>query len=179
MSVTHAPRTLRRTGATRCPAARRGGHCRPHLPGGCRCQVDAAATHQIIRSLAAIGWPLGTQGRLLGWDSGDLVGRLLRQGTVTRHTARRVADLWDRLWNVPGPSPRTVATAARLGWDAPDPVVVARLAAGITCAHSSLDRDQAARVLALRGWSVKRIARHLHMAVGTARSVLARSQIAA
>jgi hypothetical protein len=117
--------------ATHCPAARHGGHRHPHLPHGCRCLVDAAATHQFIQSLAAIGWPLRTQGRLLGWDSGDMLGQILRRDTVTRHSARRVAVLFDRLWTVPGPSPRTVTTATRLGWDAPDPVVVARLVAGI------------------------------------------------
>jgi hypothetical protein len=27
-----------------------------HWPGGCRCLVDATATHGFIRSLAAVGW---------------------------------------------------------------------------------------------------------------------------
>jgi hypothetical protein len=168
-----------RSGTAHCPAARYGGHHQPHLPQGCRCLIDAAGTHQFIQSLAAIGWPLGTQGQLLGWGSGDLVGKILRQATVTRQTARRVAALWDRLWTVPGPSPRTVATATRLGWDAPDPVVVARLVAGIDCAHTALDREQAARVLARRGLSVNAIGERLHMAARTARAIVADNPIAA
>lgn len=176
MTVSTAPRN---PAPDRCPAARHGGHGKPHLPQGCRCLTDAAPTHQFIQSLAALGWPLGTQSRMLGCDRGDLVGKILRQPTVTRHTARRVAVLWDRLWRMPGPSPRTVTTAARLGWDAPDPVVVARLVKGIDCVHTSLDRDQAARVLARRGLSVNAIALHLHMAARTARSIVADSPIAA
>jgi hypothetical protein len=171
--------TITRAGGSLCPVAQHGGHRESHLPQGCRCLTDAAPTHQFIQSLAAIGWPLRTQGRLLGCHSGDLVGKILRQATVTRHTARRVAHLWDRLWTVPGPSPRTVTTAARRGWDAPDPEVVARLVADIDCPHTSLDRDQAARVLARRGLSVNGIALRLHMALNTARSIVADSPIAA
>jgi hypothetical protein len=162
-----------------CPAAGHGGHHLPHTPTGCRCQITAAPTQQFVRSLATIGWPLGTQGRLIGWSSGHLVGQILRQDTVTRRTALRVAALYTRLWDVPGPSPRTVATAARLGWDAPDPVVVARLVAGITCPHTHLDRNQAVRVLAGRGLGIHGIARRLRMASGMAGSIVAHSAVAA
>jgi hypothetical protein len=165
--------------ANHCPAARYGGHRQPHLPQGCRCLIAAAPTHQFIQSLAAIGWPLSTQGRLLGWHNTEMLGRILRQPSVTRYMARRVAQLWEQLWAVPGPSPRTVTAAARLGWDAPDPVVVARLVAGIECPHTALDRHQAARVLAGRGLSMTGIAGRLRMNVRTARSIVNHRQSAA
>jgi hypothetical protein len=121
-----------------------------HRPGGCRCLVDAAPTHDLIRSLTAIGWPLREQGQLLGKRYGRNF-RVLGRDRIERRTAVQVGWLYARLWDVPGPSTRAVATAARLGWTAPDPVVVARLAAGIDCPHTRTDRDQAVRVLLAAG----------------------------
>src|SRR6266702_7270930 len=101
--------TLRRS----CPGTRG----EPHWPGGCRCLINAAPTHTLIRSLAAIGWPLQEQGRLLGKRYGRNF-RSLTRDRIERGTAVRVGWLYARLWDVPGPSPRAVATAARLGWTA-------------------------------------------------------------
>lgn len=145
-----------------CPAAQHGGHRLPHLPGGCRCLVDAAPTHRFIQALATIGWSLTEQGRLLGDRHGRQCSRILTQDTIERATARRVAHLYARLWDVPGPSPRAVALAARRGWMAADRVVVARLVAGIPCPHTAADWHQAARVLAGRGLPVTAIAARLH-----------------
>jgi hypothetical protein len=150
-----------------CP----GQHGQPHLAGGCRCLIDATPTHQFIRSLAAIGWPLREQGRLLGQRYGRNFRVLTRQ-RIERGTALRVGWLYTRLWDVPGPSPRAVATAARLGWRAPDPVVVARLVAGIDCPHTTADRDQAVRVLTARGQhTVTAIANRLRMSPHTVRAI--------
>lgn len=160
----HPPPALRRG----CP----GQYGRPHWPDGCRCLVDAAPTHGVVRSLAAVGWPLQEQGRLTGQRHGRDFFRIMSRDRIERGTALRVGWLYARLWDVPGPSPRTVTMAARLGWTAPDPVVVARLVAGIDCPHTKTDRDQAIRVLLAAGrLPVTTIAGRLHTADRTVRAI--------
>jgi hypothetical protein len=144
-----------------CPAAQRGTRHLPHLPEGCRCPVNAKPTHHFMKSLAVNGWPLRMQGRLLGASAGTEFRRILGHDLVERATALRVARLWDRLWDVPGPCPRTVAWAARCGWEAPDPVVVARLIAGTGCPATRAERDQAIRVMAAQGRSATAIVTRL------------------
>jgi hypothetical protein len=131
-----------------CPAAAGTGQLHRL---DCRCQVDATPTHEIIHALTAAGWPLQTQGRWLGCRHGRNINRLLGHTTVARATAVRAARMWEQWWDVPGPSARAIAYATRRGWDAPDPVIVARLAAGRRCPRTRLDRDQAVRVLLRRG----------------------------
>jgi hypothetical protein len=151
-----------------CP----GQYGRPHWPGGCRCLVDATPTHAFVRALAAIGWPLEQQGRLIGQRHGRDFFRILTRHRIERGTALRVGWLYARLWDVPGPSPRAVTMAARLGWTAPDPVVVARLVADIDCPHTKTDRDQAIRVLLAAGrLPVTTIAGRLHAADRTVRGI--------
>lgn len=157
-----------------CPAARQGRHRGPHLAAGCRCQVPSAPTHQFIRALVAVGWPLGEQSRLAGINPGA-ASAILQRRAVERATALRFARLYARLWDVPGPSPRVITTAARLGWQAPDPVVVARLVAGIDTPHATVDRDQAARVLTARGTTVNAIAVRLGMRPRTVARITATS----
>lgn len=140
-----------------CPAARFGGGP-DHLPGGCRCLVDAAPTHQFMRSLAALGWSFADQARLADAPRSAEFSRILSRYRVERGTALRVARLYDRLWDVPGPSLRTVRWAARCGWEAPDRVVVARLVAGIRCPHTKVDWEQAVRILAAKGLTTNAIA---------------------
>jgi hypothetical protein len=154
---------------------RRGGQPGGHdhtdpahsLPG----LVDAAPTHQFVHALAAIGWSLKEQGRRLGLVDGATFRRILGQARVQRATAVRVAALYARLWDVPGPCPRTVAWAARQGWEAADPVVVSRLVAGTTCPHTTADRDQAMRVLAAHGRSVYGIASQFATSHHTVRAI--------
>lgn len=143
-----------------------------HWPDGCRCLVAAAPTHGFVRSLAATGWSLQHQGRLTGQRHGHDFVRVLSRDRIERATALRVGQLYARLWDLPGPSPRTVTMAARLGWTAPDPVVVARLAAGIDCPHTRTDRDQAVRVLLAAGrLPVTAIATRLRMSPHTVRAI--------
>lgn len=160
----------RRPGA--CPAARRGRHRGPHLPTGCRCLVTAAPTHQFLRALCAVGWPLGEQSRLVG-ASPAAASAILARPLIERATALRYARLYTRLWDVPGPSLRVITTAARLGWQAPDPVVVARLVAGTDTPHTPVDREQAVRVLAARGATTNAIAVRLGIRARTAARILA------
>lgn len=164
--MSHAQHTaVARSG---CP----GQHGGQHWPGGCRCLVDATPTHSFVRSLAAVGWPLQHQGRLIGQRHGHDFFRILSRNRIERGTALRVGQLYARLWDVPGPSPRTVTMAARLGWTAPDPVVVVRLAAGIDCPHTRTDRDQAVRVLLAAGrLPVTAVATRLRTSPHTVRAI--------
>lgn len=163
---------IRRPGP--CPGASGSG---PHLTGGCRCLVNAAPTHALIRSLVAIGWSPVRQAELAGYRTGSRhVHFVLTRPRIQRVTALRLAELHTRLWDIPGSSVRSVTHAARHGWSAPDPVTVARLVAGIDCDHTTADRDQAVRVLASRpGNTPSAIAERLHMAYRTVRAILAES----
>ncbi len=75
-----------------CP----GQYGQPHRAGGCRCLLGAAPTHQFARSLAAIGWPLRVQGRLLGCRYSRNF-RVLTYQRIERGTALRVGWLYARL----------------------------------------------------------------------------------
>lgn len=141
--------------------------------------VDATPTHQFIRALAVIGWSLKEQGRQLGSVDGAKFRRILSQDRVERSTAVRVARLYARLWDVPGPCPHTIAWAARQGWEAADPIVVARLVAGRPCPHTRADRDQAVRVLAARGRSTTTIASRLRVAHRTVHTITSNLWLAA
>lgn len=150
-----------------CPGARG----RMHPPDGCRCLVDAAPTRHLVTQMIAVGWPLDEQGRRLGLRHGRNFAAVLRRTRIERATALAVAALHERLWDIPGPSPRTVTTAIRRGYTAPDPVTVARLVDGRRCAYTTADRDQAIRVLAARGLSANAIATRLHAAHRDVRAV--------
>lgn len=147
------------------------GHVSAHPPQGCQCLVDATLTQHYIRALVVVGWSLKAQGRMLGSTDGAKFRRILAQARVERATALRVADLFARLWDVPGPDQHAIAWAARQGWDAADPVVVARLVTGIRCPHTDADRDQAIRVLAAQGRSVTLIASRLRISHQKVRAV--------
>jgi hypothetical protein len=153
-----------------CPVA--AGQGRLHRPG-CRCLLDADPTHQFVRSLAVIGWPLVEQGRRIGQRHGRDFHRILGQARVERGTAVRVACLYEHLWDMPGPSPRTTALAAGRGWDAPDPVTVARLLTDRDCPHRRIDRDQAVRVLLRRGATETAITKQLRVGIGKIRALAA------
>ena len=89
-----------------CCPGRRGGQ---HNRDGCRCLIDAAPFHGLVRSLAAIGWPLQEQGRLIGCRYGRNF-RVLTRDRIERGTAVQISCLHTQLWDVPGPSPRTATS---------------------------------------------------------------------
>jgi transcriptional regulator with XRE-family HTH domain len=82
--------------------------------------TDATGTRRRLRALAALGWPANHLAHQLGMNPVPV--RTLMRGDrqrVTAATARKVAALYDRLWNTPGPSETTSARAARTGWPVP------------------------------------------------------------
>lgn len=78
--------------------------------------VDAARTHQQMRSLAALGWSLAWQRRQLGFSGG--VGAF-RYGRISKVNAAKVQDLYDRFGGTHGPSKVAAEHARRLGWHVP------------------------------------------------------------
>jgi hypothetical protein len=81
-----------------------------------RSRVDAIGTRRRLQALIAIGWPVELLAAQLDRRLNSL-RRSLTGESVTARTARDVAALYERLWNVPPPratsQPRAVADAAR------------------------------------------------------------------
>ena len=73
-----------------------------------------------LRALAVMGWDCRRLADRLGWDHARCDA--YRAGRATWIMARNeqaIADLFDQLWDTPGPSARTRAWARREGWPAP------------------------------------------------------------
>ena len=132
-----------------CTSSRHGGDGRTWLSAytaGCRCPEarKAATRHQKglrlstlrgearlvpangvilrLRALQGIGYSISELALLLGYASKESFGPLLygpRRQTVTVQRYQRVKDLYDRLWNTPGTSVRSVNRAAKMGWPLP------------------------------------------------------------
>jgi hypothetical protein len=80
--------------------------------------VDATGTRRRLHALMVLGWPTSAIGAELG-VSEDAVKLWTWNGRVRLETAAKVAALYDRWWDRPGPSKRTAAYAARKGWLVP------------------------------------------------------------
>jgi hypothetical protein len=89
----------------------------PEPAGGAR--VSGIGTVRRLQALVAIGWPGAQLAARIGWASNNLWGLILHQQRVNLATARLVADLYEELWDQPGPSVRARSLAARNGWAPP------------------------------------------------------------
>ena len=83
-----------------------------------RLKVDATGTTRRIHALMALGWRLTDIDAELG-QCAHYTYNLTDQVQVHFDTARRVAEVYDRLAMTPGPSERTRAIARRKGWAPP------------------------------------------------------------
>lgn len=81
--------------------------------------VDATGTVRRLRALVTIGYPQAHLAAELGVHPGNFSTLILRANHVLASRARAVRALYDRLWNIPGPSSRARADAARRGWFPP------------------------------------------------------------
>lgn len=91
---------------------------RRYLNRGRPLLVDATGTRRRLQALAVIGWG----SRQLAAEEGvtpTAVKNWMRQERVQQQTAARVARLYDRLWNQPGPSVKAKGYALRSGWASP------------------------------------------------------------
>lgn len=90
-------------------------------------RVDGTGTRRRLQALIANGWPQKRLGIEMGIQHHRLIWDHVRQDVVAADTARRVVDLYDRLWNVDpatrGVGPRFTAYAKKLaaanGWVPP------------------------------------------------------------
>lgn len=148
-----------RTAHYRYRKARRLGSATPG-------RIDATGTRRRIHALYRMGWDGATLAPLLGVTTVQAVSALTTRATVTAHTARRVAVVYDQLCMKVGPSVKARQMATKRGLPSPlawddidDPDEspnFGRYEAGL-----GEDFDEAVRVLTREGWSAARIAEHL------------------
>jgi hypothetical protein len=126
-----------------CPGVVHGAHESAYTHHGCRCwpakraysryrklhaaglrghqrPIPAAGTRRRLQALAAIGWTLPPIAAEAGVDEDTLW--LIRTGktqAVRPRVAEAVAAVYDRRWDEPGPSTRSIAHARRLRWPPP------------------------------------------------------------
>ncbi|WP_394436192.1 helix-turn-helix domain-containing protein [Streptomyces sp. SGAir0957] len=90
-------------------------------------RVDGTGTRRRLQALIANGWPQKRLGAEMGIQHHRLIWDHVRQDVVAADTVRRVAELYERLWNVDpatrGVHPRFVDEAKRRatanGWAPP------------------------------------------------------------
>ncbi|GGT85507.1 hypothetical protein [Streptomyces coeruleorubidus] len=90
-------------------------------------RVDGTGTRRRLQALVANGWPQMRLGRELGIKHHRLIWDQVRKDVVSGDTARKVRDLYERLWNVDpatrGVSLRYIAQAKQIavtnGWAPP------------------------------------------------------------
>lgn len=91
---------------------------RRYLNRGRPLLVDATGTHRRLQALAAIGWATRPLAAKVGVTP-TAIKQWMRRELVQPKTAARVAELYDELWNQPGPSVKGRAHARRMGWPSP------------------------------------------------------------
>lgn len=90
--------------------------------------VDATGTRRRLQALVAVGYSITRLGTRLRITTSNMAGPMGARSEVTAATARKVRDLYERLWDAPPPEStrgeRTAATRARKhaqvqGWAQP------------------------------------------------------------
>lgn len=90
--------------------------------------IEAAGTRRRLQALMATGWSGRSLAKQLAMEPGHLHRILGGRPAVTAATARRVRELYDRMWDQPPPEAtrgerisavKTRAHAARRGWPPP------------------------------------------------------------
>lgn len=114
-----------RTGTPTCEPCRRAKmryEKRRILAGG-RTKVSAVGTRRRIQALRALGYSLRELAEDGGWNTGHAALKYpLVAETITADTARRVAEIYERLSMTPATGPRATRSrklAVRNGWAPP------------------------------------------------------------
>lgn len=82
--------------------------------------VDATGSVRRVRALVALGWNFRALAREAGYSVRTVQDLgYARRSRITRHTARWVADLYERLSATPGGSKYALTVAGRYGWVPP------------------------------------------------------------
>ena len=145
--------------------------------------ADFAAQAGVVLDLYDRRWDGATLAPLLGVTTVQAVSALTTRATVTAHTARRVAVVYDQLCMKVGPSVKARQMATKRGLPSPlawedidDPDEspnFGRYEAGL-----GEDFDEAVRVLTREGWSAARIAEHLGVSDRTVVRARTRGRVA-
>lgn len=61
--------------------------------------VDGTGTRRRVQALVVLGWSLSKIARMVGWNVSNFGGMVNSQRQVTASTARRIADLYEQLWD--------------------------------------------------------------------------------
>ena len=80
--------------------------------------VDATGSRRRLQALAINGWPYRILTERVGDMDPQTIGHIMsgRTRTIRAWTADAVANLYDELWSVPGPSRKSTTIATRKGW---------------------------------------------------------------
>jgi hypothetical protein len=81
--------------------------------------LDGTGTRRRLRALVAIGWSLPQLAERVGGHRKWLQRVVTTDVQVHADTAHAVRQLYERLWNMPGPSQRARAWARERGWAPP------------------------------------------------------------
>lgn len=92
----------------------------PEIPADTLTTVDAAGSRRRVQALVVLGWSVVWQAGQIGIDQGVLYKLTGGAERVSARTARRLAELYDRYWNVAPPVSRAVSMCRRAaqerGW---------------------------------------------------------------
>jgi len=190
-----------------CPAERHGDST-AYRHAGCRCRdalydhwlashkcpfrpeqrrsfVPAIGTQRRLRALARIGWTTSaiadragmSPARVGAWQSG-------RHRQISRASAARIAEVYEKLSGTPGPSRRVREYAARHGWVAPlmwedldidNPEVQPHRDAPDPHPHAKIIEEDLRHLLGY-GMTVERVAQHLGVQAPSLRTYLYRNR---
>lgn len=119
----HGTRSAYQAYGCRCPEAREAKRLydkrmKHGLQPSASIPVVGAARR--LQALATLGWSMDDLAELLRCNRGYLSAlRLQYKPRIHVATHRRIDDLYRRLWDKPGPSPRAAADARARGWAPP------------------------------------------------------------
>lgn len=85
-------------------------------PGDTRRGVDSTGSRRRVQALAWMGWPAAEVAARAGTTRGTLQSEILPTRRISVRLARRIADVYDQLSMIEGPSAQTAAVARRLGF---------------------------------------------------------------
>ena len=91
----------------------------PLVPQGSHRGTDGTGTYRRVEALQWMGWPMAEIARRVGVATYTLTTLRSRREPVSFRVGRAVADVYECLSTVPGPSPQTATKARRRGYAPP------------------------------------------------------------
>lgn len=88
-------------------------------PGDTRHGIDSTGSRRRVQALAWMGWPAAEVAARAGTTRGTLQCEILPSRRISVRLARRIAQVYDQLSMVEGPSRTAAAVARRMGFKPP------------------------------------------------------------